>query len=131
MGQQQLLLIILGVIIVGVAIQVGIMMFSSQSMKANQDAILMDLTNLAADVYQFKIRPTIMGGGNGTYAGYIISVNGPWGIENPNATYEIITQTNTTLELKATSRQIDGATINISYNGNFKVIAGPTMVGFN
>ncbi|MBI3195049.1 MAG: hypothetical protein HYZ34_11390 [Ignavibacteriae bacterium] len=131
MGQQQLLLIILGIIIVGVAIQVGIMMFSSQSIRANQDAILMDLTNLAADVYQFKIRPTIMGGGNGTYAGYIISVNGPWGVENPNATYEVLTQTNTVLQLKATSRQVDGATINISYDGNFRVTAGPTIVGFN
>lgn len=130
MGQQQLLLIILGVIIVGVAIQVGVSMFSSQSIKANQDAILLDLTNLAADVYQYKIRPTIMGGGNGTYAGYVISATGPWGVENPNATYSILTQTNTELKLKAASIQVDGASIEITYDGKFKVTAGPAMVGF-
>ena len=76
MGQQQLLLIILGVIIVGIAIAVGISMFSSGSVQANRDGIVNDLNNLAANAYQFKIRPTTMGGGGGTYtggsAGYVI-----------------------------------------------------------
>jgi len=69
MGQQQLLLIILGVIIVGIAIAVGISMFSSGSVQANRDGIVNDLNNLAANAYQFKIRPTTMGGGGGTYTG--------------------------------------------------------------
>ena len=70
MGQQQLLLIILGVIIVGIAIAVGISMFSSSSVQANKDAIVNDLNNLAADAYQYKIRPATMGGGSGSYGGY-------------------------------------------------------------
>jgi hypothetical protein len=37
MGQQQLLLLILGVIIVGIAIAVGVTMFSAQSTEANKD----------------------------------------------------------------------------------------------
>ena len=49
MGQQQLLLIILGVIIVGIAIAVGISMFSSGSVQANRDGIVNDLNNLAAN----------------------------------------------------------------------------------
>ena len=49
MGQQQLLLIILGVIIVGIAIAVGIAMFSSGSVQANKDAIINDMNNLAAN----------------------------------------------------------------------------------
>jgi hypothetical protein len=69
MGQQQLLLIILGVIIVGIAIAVGISMFSSGSVQANRDGIVNDLNNLAANAYQFKIRPTTMGGGGGSYTG--------------------------------------------------------------
>jgi hypothetical protein len=67
MGQQQLLLIILGVIIVGIAIAVGISMFSSGSVQANRDGIVNDLNNLAANAYQFRIRPTTMGGGGGAY----------------------------------------------------------------
>ena len=69
MGQQQLLLIILGVIIVGIAIAVGISMFSSSSVQSNKDGIINDMNNLAADAYQFRIRPTPMGGGGGSYAG--------------------------------------------------------------
>lgn len=69
MGQQQLLLIILGVIIVGIAIAVGISMFSSSSVQANKDGIINDMNNLAADAYQFRIRPTTMGGGSGSYTG--------------------------------------------------------------
>ena len=69
MGQQQLLLIILGVIIVGIAIAVGISMFSSSSVQSNKDAIINDLNNLAANAYQFRIRPTTMGGGGGSYTG--------------------------------------------------------------
>ena len=72
MGQQQLLLIILGVIIVGIAIAVGISMFSSSSVQANKDALVNDLNNLAADAYQFRIRPLTMGGGAGSYANYNI-----------------------------------------------------------
>ncbi len=131
MGQQQLLLIILGVIVVGVSIQVGVSMFSSQSIKSNQDAVLMDLANLGADCYQFKIRPAMMLGGNGTYAGYTISRTSPWGVENPNATYEIIEQTATSLILKATSKQVSGATIQIVIDGNGKSSVGPVSSGYN
>src|SRR5881409_2260577 len=72
MGQQQLLLIILGVIIVGIAIAVGISMFSAASVQSNKDALVNDLNNLAANAYQYKIRPTTMGGGQGSYANYAI-----------------------------------------------------------
>jgi hypothetical protein len=90
MGQQQLLLIILGVIIVGIAIAVGISMFSSSSVQANKDAIVNDLNNLAADSYQYKIRPTTMGGGGGSYGGYKI----PTKLQsNENGTYTPTTAT--------------------------------------
>jgi hypothetical protein len=69
MGQQQLLLIILGVIIVGIAIAVGISMFSASSVQSNKDALVNDMNNLAADAYQFRIRPSTMAGGGGSYTG--------------------------------------------------------------
>ena len=72
MGQQQLLLIILGVIIVGIAIAVGISMFSSGSVQSNRDGIINDMNNLAANAYQYRIRPTTMGGGGGSYTNYVI-----------------------------------------------------------
>ena len=74
MGQQQLLLIIIGVIIVGIAIAVGIALFGSSSVSANKDALVNDLQNLATDAFQYKVRPTSLGGGGGKYAGFKIPV---------------------------------------------------------
>ena len=84
MGQQQLLLIILGVIIVGIAIAVGLSLFSAQSVQSNRDAIINDLNNLAAQAYQFRIRPTSMGGGQGDYTNFSIPTKMK---TNENATY--------------------------------------------
>lgn len=72
MGQQQLLLIILGVIIVGIAIAVGISQFGAHSTQANKDGVTSSLVNILANAYQYKIRPTTMGGGGGSYANYTI-----------------------------------------------------------
>jgi type II secretory pathway pseudopilin PulG len=69
MGQQQLLLIILGVIVVGIAVAVGITMFSDSATNANRDAMTNDLVNLASRAQQYFRRPTSLGGGGYTFAG--------------------------------------------------------------
>ena len=100
MGQQQLLLIILGVIIVGIAIAVGLSLFSAQSIQANKDAMINDLNNIAAHAYQFKIRPSSMGGGQGSYSGYSIPSKMA---TNENATYTVSSATATAVTILATS----------------------------
>ncbi len=102
MGQQQLLLIILGVIIVGIAIAVGLSLFSAQSIQANKDAIINDLNNIAAHAYQYKIRPKSMAGGEGAYDGY--KLPGKMAT-NENATYDPGTPTGTSFSITATSQQ--------------------------
>jgi hypothetical protein len=72
MGQQQLLLIILGVIIVGIAIAVGLQLFQSGSIGANSDAIINDMMNIAAHADQYRIRPESMGGGGGSFDNYTL-----------------------------------------------------------
>jgi len=69
MGQQQLLLIILGVIVVGIAVAVGITMFKDNAVSSNRDAVTNDLVNLAARAQQYYRRPTALGGGQGTFDG--------------------------------------------------------------
>ena len=102
MGQQQLLLIILGVIIVGIAIAVGISMFTSGSVQSNKDAIINDLNNLAANAYQYRIRPSSMGGGNGSFSGYLI----PDAMKpNDNGTYSTQNVSATAVTLRGTSGQ--------------------------
>ncbi|HLX12934.1 MAG TPA: hypothetical protein VKS81_08980 [Bacteroidota bacterium] len=129
MGQQQLLLIILGVIIVGVAIAVGISMFSGQSNASNRDGIIADLNSLGADAFQFKIRPVSMGGGAGSFAAYVIPT--AWGAGNPNATYTISgAPTTTNISFHAVSKTVTGATVDLSFNGTGGVTAAPVSVGF-
>jgi len=70
MGQQQLLLIVLGVIIVGIAIAVGITMFRSNSITSNRDQVISDLNNLAAQAQQYYRKPTSMGGGSQSFVGF-------------------------------------------------------------
>jgi hypothetical protein len=72
MGQQQLLLIVLGVIIVGIAVVVGINVFTAQSEESSKDAIVSDCTNLGAMAQQYFRKPTAMGGGSNTFTGYSI-----------------------------------------------------------
>jgi hypothetical protein len=67
MGQQQLLLIILGVIVVGIAVAVGITMFNDSATSANRDAVTNDLVNLASRAQQFYRRPVTLGGGGNTF----------------------------------------------------------------
>ena len=99
MGQQQLLLIILGVIIVGIAIAVGISQFGAHSTQANKDGVTSSVVNIAANAYQFKIRPTTMGGGGGSYSGYAIPSkmkaddNGTYALSSAGATSAVITGT--------------------------------------
>lgn len=75
MGQQQLLLIVLGVIIVGIAVVVGINVFTAQSEESSKDAIVSDCTNLGAMAQQYFRKPTAMGGGGNSFTGWEIPSN--------------------------------------------------------
>jgi len=127
MGQQQLLLIILGVIIVGIAIAVGLSLFSAQSVQSNRDAIINDLNNLAAQAYQFRIRPTSMGGGQGDYTTFTIPIKMR---TNENGTY-VASPSSNSIDIIATSAQnasnyitvtidTDGRLTAWSYYGDFQ-----------
>ena len=77
MGQQQLLLIILGVIIVGLAIAVGITMFRDNAVSSNRDAMANDLIHIAAKAKHYYRRPSSMGGGGHSFVGLTADAAGP------------------------------------------------------
>lgn len=62
MGTQQILLIVLSVIIVGVAIVVGIGMFNRQAYNSNAQAIAADARNWATEIVQYWNTPVADGG---------------------------------------------------------------------
>jgi hypothetical protein len=63
MGQQQLLLLVLGIVIVGLAVVVGIQAFSENKKKANADALVNDGIRIASDAQAWKLKPQAFGGG--------------------------------------------------------------------
>jgi uncharacterized protein (UPF0333 family) len=70
MGQQQLLLIVLGVIIVGIAVVVGINVFTSSSASSSRDLVISQLTNLGAKAQQYYRKPQALGGGENDFKGF-------------------------------------------------------------
>ena len=69
MGQQQLLLVILVTILVGIATVVALNVFGDSAQSANRDAVRQDLLGGAATAQGFYIRPEIMGGGENSFVG--------------------------------------------------------------
>ncbi len=69
MGQQQLLLLVLGIVIVGLAVVVGIQAFGENQKKANADALVNDAIRIASDAQAFNLKPEAFGGGGGDFDG--------------------------------------------------------------
>jgi len=68
MGQQQLLLVILVTIIVGIATVVAINTFSSAADSANLDAVRQDVASIAASAQGYYMKPDMLGGGGQNFA---------------------------------------------------------------
>jgi hypothetical protein len=125
MGQQQLIMIILGVIIVGIAIAVGISLFFGTSVTSNRDAIVNDMLNIGQYAYRYKLRPEPLGGGGRSYIGLFLPADLA---DNDNAKYTYET-TPSVVTLTATSKfgygtvvvllDSTGNTSNFTYTGNF------------
>ena len=62
MGQQQILLIVLSVILVGIAVAVGISMFNNQQQQSEIDTLVTQLNNAGTSAYQYYLKPTSLGG---------------------------------------------------------------------
>jgi hypothetical protein len=62
MGQQQLILLVLATVIVGLATVVGIRAFSENSAKSNADAMMQDAVRMASDIQAWVQKPLPFGG---------------------------------------------------------------------
>ena len=69
MGQQQLLLVILVTIIVGIATVVALNVFGTSAKNANIDAVRQDMLTIATSSQGWFIKPTMMGGGGNKFTG--------------------------------------------------------------
>ena len=62
MGQQQLLLLVLSIVLVGLAVVVGIQAFTENQRKSMRDAMTNDLVNLGSQAQAWMLKPTAYGG---------------------------------------------------------------------
>lgn len=69
MGQQQLLLVILVTIIVGIATVVAINTFGAAADSANLDAVRQDMATIAASAQGYYMKPEMLGGGGRNFSG--------------------------------------------------------------
>jgi hypothetical protein len=121
MGQQQLLLLVLGIVIVGLAVVVGIQAFGENQKKANSDALVNDGVRIASDAQAWTLKPLAFSGGNGVPTNVTLAALG----------YTVASGTYTnlngafTLAATATSIIISGSS---TANSNFVSVAvyGPT-----
>lgn len=88
MGQQQLLLIVLGVIIVGLAVAAAVTLMNTQSSASNRDAITNDLLNLSTRAQQYYRRPRMLGGGGRSFNGLTMAKISNK-ISNPNGSFSL------------------------------------------
>lgn len=86
MGQQQLLLIVLGIIIVGIAIAVGVNMFQQSAVDTNRQAVVSDLANLAAKAQRYYRTPNELGGGAQDFQNFTL---GRLDTSNANGSYRV------------------------------------------
>ncbi len=106
MGQQQLLLIVLGVILVGVAVVLGIQYFQVGAEEGAKDELVAHCITVGANAQQWFSKPLAMGGGGNSFAGFgthftnnLIglhnSTNGAYTTGGESATQVVITGTPT------------------------------------
>ena len=119
MGQQQLLLLVLSAIIVGVSIVIGINMFASSAVQANQDAVLQDCLNIAARAQEWYRKPTVMAGGGRVFTGVdLAQLN--IDATNANGTYTLPTIGAQSLEILGTG--VEGSPLEVT------VVAAPDSI---
>jgi len=90
MGQQQLLLIIVAIIVVGVSVAIANQLFFAYAEESNKDTITTELTNLATISLQYYQKPTSVAGGGKSFTNWQIpsqldtTISGTYTIEEAN-----------------------------------------------
>lgn len=70
MGQQQLLLIVLGIIVVGVAVMLGINVFRQNAIDQKRNSVTNECINLASMAMSYFRKPKSYGGGENSFYGW-------------------------------------------------------------
>ena len=76
MGQTQLLMIVLAVIIVGIAVAVGISQLGESALAGNRDALTLDCQTVVSKAQGWYRKPVSLGGGGSSFTGFTLAKSG-------------------------------------------------------
>ena len=129
MGSQQLLLIVLGVIIVGIAVVVGISIFGSNADQANKDAVTQDILRMASQAQGYYRKPTMLGGGGNSFSGIDLNDLGFAGSNSNNANGDYaVSGGAATATITGSSATVSGATVSITVSPD--AVSSPAYSGY-
>ena len=108
MGQQQLLLIVLVMILVGTAILMGFQIYTETNRETAIDIMSKDLVNLASIALNYYRTPIEIGGGGKSYIASANGGNGQWEVPSnldslDNRFYEVSNIASNTIEIMGKS----------------------------
>jgi hypothetical protein len=128
MGQSQILIIAISVLIIGISILAGTGFFSDDEIETNKKAMINDVNHIASNATRYYRRIGALGGGGYSYLGYAL----PAGFRsNLNGSYSATPLTKTTMQIRGVSvrdtnntvaAQIDtyGKASNWTFTGDFE-----------
>jgi len=98
MGQQQLLLLVLSAVIVGLAVVVGINMFGENAVQVNPDPMVQDVSTIATRAQAWYRRPAMLGGGGRTFSSVTldtlkfdaVNANGSYSVTATDSTVVVV-----------------------------------------
>ena len=101
MGQQQILLIILGIVVIAIAVAVGISLFRAHAISSKRDILVNETIDMAAQAIGYYKRTREFGGGGKSFIGWQIppqlqnTINGSYVINAINKDEVVIIATGT------------------------------------
>lgn len=108
MGQQQLLLIVLVMILVGAAILVGFQIYDQSNRETAIDTISKDLVSLASDAMNYYRKPVTLGGGGLSFVASDRQWSVPPNLDTlDNRVYVVNTISANDLEIKGSSIDVE------------------------
>lgn len=112
MGQQQLLLIVLGLVLIAIAVAIGISLFRAHAISSKRDILINETVDMAAQAISYYKRTREFGGGGKSFIGWQIpsqvqnTINGSYVINAINKDEVVIIATGTEVVTGSDSIQV-------------------------
>lgn len=123
MGQQQLLLIVLGLVLIAIAVAIGISLFRAHAISSKRDILINETVDMAAQAISYYKRTREFGGGGKSFIGWQIpsqvqnTINGSYVINAINKDEVVIIATGTEVVTGSDSIQVKTTV----YSDNYQI----------